>query len=256
VKRPVFGIDIGNGGIKVFPLPSGRAGFAARPALVDGGERWTLRAETGGELWDQLPATVRTARLHLVSVRPQLALDFMALAEDAGAEAHLWTTEDIPLAHPYEDPSRLGADRLLAAFAARALHGAPAVILDAGTALTVDVLGPEGRFEGGAIAPGWPLLREALGRGAMLEVAAAHSELAYPGRDTADALAAGALGALLGGARELVRRAQDFVGEEAPVLVTGGDGALICRELAPLADDWILEPRLLEWGLAYLESMR
>jgi len=65
-----------------------------------------------------------------------------------------------PLTHPR--PAQIGQDRLANAVAAHALCGSPTIIVDSGTAVTSDVITPVGGFEGGIIAPGIGLMREAL----------------------------------------------------------------------------------------------
>ncbi|NDF74787.1 MAG: type III pantothenate kinase, partial [Betaproteobacteria bacterium] len=58
----------------------------------------------------------------------------------------------------YSDPTRLGADRWAALIGAYALGLVPGVIVSAGTALTVDMMGADGRFAGGIIVPGFRAL--------------------------------------------------------------------------------------------------
>src|SRR3970040_2995057 len=59
----------------------------------------------------------------------------------------------------YERPELLGPDRWAALIAARALHNGPALVVNAGTATTVDMLSGDGTFLGGAILPGVELMR-------------------------------------------------------------------------------------------------
>ncbi|MEZ5275360.1 MAG: type III pantothenate kinase [Opitutaceae bacterium] len=66
----------------------------------------------------------------------------------------------LPLTYPA--PETIGPDRLANAAGAQFLHGAPAIIVDAGTAVTCDVITPDGGFEGGIIAPGVGLMRHYL----------------------------------------------------------------------------------------------
>src|SRR5207344_2394145 len=58
--------------------------------------------------------------------------------------------------------NEIGADRLVNALAANRLHTGPAIVVDCGTATTVDAVGPDGAFLGGAIAPGLQLGLDAL----------------------------------------------------------------------------------------------
>ncbi|MBF0388114.1 MAG: type III pantothenate kinase [Candidatus Omnitrophica bacterium] len=68
----------------------------------------------------------------------------------------------IPIKNRYQSPRQVGKDRLLCAFAARELYGAPAVVIDLGTAITFDGVSPAGDYLGGAIIPGLRLSAEAL----------------------------------------------------------------------------------------------
>ena len=89
-------------------------------------------------------------------------------------------------------PEQVGADRLVNALAAQRLYGAPAVVLDFGTATTLDCVAADGAYVGGAIAPGLELGLEALAaRTAKLP----RIELRAPdraiGRDTVSAMQSG-----------------------------------------------------------------
>lgn len=68
----------------------------------------------------------------------------------------------VPIVNRYKSPRQVGRDRLLCAFAARELYGAPAVVIDLGTAITFDGISPKGDYLGGAIIPGLRLSAEAL----------------------------------------------------------------------------------------------
>jgi type III pantothenate kinase len=98
----------------------------------------------------------------------------------------------VPLAIRVDRPSDVGADRLVNALAAGRLHGTPAVVVDFGTATTLDCVAADGAYVGGAIAPGLELGLEALAaRTAKLP----RIELRAPdraiGRDTVSAMQAG-----------------------------------------------------------------
>lgn len=68
----------------------------------------------------------------------------------------------LPIKNRYKSPRQVGKDRLLCAFAVREFYGAPAVIIDLGTAITFDGLSLKGDYLGGAIIPGLRLSAEAL----------------------------------------------------------------------------------------------
>jgi type III pantothenate kinase len=100
----------------------------------------------------------------------------------------------VPIPVRVERPGDVGSDRLVNAYAAAHLYGTPAVVVDCGTATTLDAVDQAGAFVGGAIAPGLALGLEALAaRTARLP----HVELRLPdgpiGRDTAAAIRVGAV---------------------------------------------------------------
>ena len=75
------------------------------------------------------------------------------------------TQTTIPIEIRVDNPEAVGDDRLVNAYAALRLHGAPAIVVDLGTATTFDVVDADGAFIGGAIAAGAGLGIEALARG-------------------------------------------------------------------------------------------
>jgi type III pantothenate kinase len=66
------------------------------------------------------------------------------------------------LANSYEDPARMGVDRWLAMLAGRARAAGRICVVDAGSALTIDIVDDSGRHEGGYIIPGPVLMERAL----------------------------------------------------------------------------------------------
>ncbi|MCX5753975.1 MAG: type III pantothenate kinase, partial [Candidatus Krumholzibacteria bacterium] len=104
-----------------------------------------------------------------------------------------------------EKPSKVGPDRLAAAAGVIAAGAREAIIVDAGTAITVDVLSKKG-FLGGAIFPGTGLLYRALrdGTAALPLVTGRGGAADPPGRNTRDAIVAGVEGGAAGAVRELV----------------------------------------------------
>lgn len=157
------------------------------------------------------------------------------------------------IAFPFEilvdRPAKVGPDRLAAAAGVVACGDAEAIIVDAGTAITVDVLSTRG-FLGGAIIPGEDLMRRSLHEGtAVLPLVPAGEASAPPGRDTKAAIAAGSHWGAVGAVRELVMRSRPAVSRMARVYVTGGGGAVIA---AGLGADARYEPDLVFLGLELL----
>ncbi|MCL6596047.1 MAG: type III pantothenate kinase [Firmicutes bacterium] len=162
-----------------------------------------------------------------------------------GIEARL----DMPLA-------LVGADRLCNAVAARALIGAPVLVVDVGTATTLDVVGPDGRFAGGAIAPGPDTAAQGLAEAAPHLVRAERppADGSVLGREAGKALAAGLAWGTAAAVDALVRRARRQPGlEHAPVVATGGGADALAR-LAESVDR--VEPWLTHLGLALAARSR
>ncbi len=137
----------------------------------------------------------------------------------------------------YAEPTRLGVDRWLALLGAagRAGAGRGVVILDAGTAATVDVLAPGGQHLGGLIVPGLAMMREALLAGTHIPGGEPEPVGEPWAADTAAGVAAGARHALAALGERAHQRLWQRLGDGAGVtsdaapllLVTGGDGPLV-----------------------------
>jgi type III pantothenate kinase len=127
----------------------------------------------------------------------------------------------------YDEPKNVGADRIANAIGAYDLYGGPTVIVDFGTANTVDAVSEKGEYLGGAIFPGIEISLDALfARAAMLR----RVELIAPknviGKSTIEAIQSGAVYGYSGQVDGLVER---FQGELGPctVVATGGLAELI-----------------------------
>lgn len=128
------------------------------------------------------------------------------------------------MAVDYKNPREVGADRIVNALAAREHFGAPAIVLDCGTATTFDIVSPQGHYAGGLILPGMEISLAALcERAAKLpEVSLARSEVII-GRDTVTSMQAGSYWATVEALDGLIRRLRQQPGyAEAPVIATGG----------------------------------
>lgn len=121
-----------------------------------------------------------------------------------------------------------GADRLADAVAARALYGSPAIVLDLGTATNIEVIDEDGRFLGGAIAPGIQTSIEGLvHRTALLpDVELVDPECAI-GNSTVKAIQIGVVYGQVDAIDGMVRRIWKQLGVQTPVIATGGFGSLM-----------------------------
>jgi type III pantothenate kinase len=127
-----------------------------------------------------------------------------------------------------DNPREVGADRVVNAIGAVLAHGAPVVVLDFGTATTVDLVGADGSYRGGAIAPGIEVAAESL---VSSTAALRRVELAVPpaavGKSTVEAMQSGLLFGFAGLVDGLVDRVLAELGFDAPVVATGGLADLI-----------------------------
>lgn len=164
------------------------------------------------------------------------------------------TSRSHGVSNGYRRPGLLGIDRWAALVAAFVHHGAPVLVADCGTALTVDCVDADGRHRGGWIAPGLGLMREVLARGTRLgEVL---PEEGMPGEnvfgsDTGEAVALGCLGALTGALERAQREAVRGCGAGCRLLLTGGDAGTVHDRLSP---DWRVVPGLVLDGLELLDG--
>ncbi|BFM05580.1 type III pantothenate kinase [Halioxenophilus aromaticivorans] len=127
----------------------------------------------------------------------------------------------------YDDPLSLGVDRWLAVIAAVAeFPGVPLVVVDAGSAINIEVIAPDGRYLGGYIAPGLSMMSKALlnntGR-VMFDVV--EKAIMAPGINTAQAVAGGVGLAAMGLVDRVLGYAQSsWPGQPVTLIVAGGDG--------------------------------
>lgn len=131
----------------------------------------------------------------------------------------------------YEDPRAVGADRIVDAAAVQRLYGAPACVVDFGTATTFDAIAVDGDYLGGAIAPGIQIAAEALFlRAAKLPRVDLQRPPTAIGRNTVHAMQSGLLFGYVALVEGMVRRFRIELGPSMKVIATGGLAELVARE--------------------------
>lgn len=183
---------------------------------------------------------------------------------------------DIPLTLDVEFPEKVGIDRILAAYAARCwreqsdnaklfVNSSRFLVVDAGSAITVDLVGGEGQFAGGAIFPGLGALAESLARISSNLPKVPTQEISfavYPGKNTEEALSAGIYWGAVGAIRQF-RQIVHFslvdadLPSRVPIFLTGGDAeslssgvSLFQKDLHDDGDELIILPDLVLSGIA------
>jgi type III pantothenate kinase len=160
----------------------------------------------------------------------------------------------------YEQPKKLGADRWAAAVAAWHLTQKPTIIVNAGTAVTMDALNIVGSFLGGSIAPGLRLMQQSLSlQTAQLNKTDGKLEI-FP-KNTADAMTTGCMNAIIGAILLNIERQTVHYGVPPVLILTGGDALLIKQALKNAPKQGMMPilmevPHLVLQGLVLLESER
>jgi type III pantothenate kinase len=153
----------------------------------------------------------------------------------------------------YDDPSQVGADRIVDAAAALKLYGGPACVVDFGTATTFDAISTEGDYLGGAIAPGIGIAADALfQRAAKLPKVDFERPPAAIGRHMVHSLQSGLLFGYVGLVEGMVERFRAELGPEMKVIATGGLAEIIARETKVIS---IIAPWLTLEGLKIIHDL-
>ena len=148
----------------------------------------------------------------------------------------------------YPKPDTIGPDRLANAIAARHHFGAPVVVLDFGTAVTLDVVNRAGNYAGGIIAPGLAAMTDYLHeKTALLPRIKIREIKTSIGKSTEEAMLVGAVHGYRGLVRELIiELKRELKVKRLPVVATGGYAKLMASKLPEIS---AVEPNLTLEGL-------
>lgn len=183
------------------------------------------------------------------SVVPGLTSSYRHLASEVFEVPFYGVTAEMEtgLDNRYDDPRAVGADRIVNAVAAGRHYGFPAIIVDIGTATTVEAVNGEGCYLGGAILTGLYVSLEALvSRTAKLPSVDLEEE---PPRviatNTPDSIRSGFIYGYAGAVDALIRRSREELGEDGVrVVATGGQAGVIvpyCQEIQEFDPDLTLK---------------
>ena len=156
----LLALSVGNSRLAVGVFVAGELRQVRRAPLAERGKC----AEAVAECW----ALIGPADGHAVagaSVNPPInSVVEQIVSDSAGGQAVQWVGReiDVPIDVKTREPARTGIDRILNVAAAYEQIGAACVVVDAGTAVTVDCCNDQGAFIGGAIAPGLQMMLDAL----------------------------------------------------------------------------------------------
>lgn len=260
ISAMLLALDIGNTNVTLGLFRAGALLGTRRAATNPRATPDELELLLGGLLQLDGIALADLEAISVASVVPALTAAVEVVAERRGHRLVVATAGSIPIAVRVERPDEVGADRLVNVLAAARLYGTPAVVMDLGTATTLECVAADGAYVGGAIAPGLELGLEALAaRTAKLP----RIELRTPdraiGRNTVQAMQAGTIfgyQALAAGLLERVRgELADASGVEpsdVKAVLTGGLSAAPWARALRGID--AIDPELTLKGLAILHA--
>ena len=156
----------------------------------------------------------------------------------------------VPIKNLYAKPKQVGQDRLLCAYMAMKLYGAPVISIDLGTALTFDVVSKNKEYLGGIIFPGLTLSLAVLHRyTALLPEVELKQSKALIGKNAQGSMLSGityGYGSLIDG---LVEKLKKEIHGKPKIIATGGDSLFVKRYCASID---FFEPGLIFKGMAEL----
>lgn len=144
----------------------------------------------------------------------------------------------------YQEPAKLGADRWAAVIAARALSNTNTLIINAGTATTIDLLGANGVHYGGWILPGLSLMQASLQtHTAQLPLAERHDQQSEFGLNTNDAIINGCDAAQIGAIIHALYFAKQMHHPVEKIWLDGGNARVLAKSIS---QSGIVDANLLE----------
>jgi type III pantothenate kinase len=222
--------DIGNSRIKWgMRAPGGSHILRSQSLSVDVAEWEKARADWFAHVREPMSWAI-------ASVQPRSCDRFREWLISRGDRViQLERADQLPLKVGVPRPDYVGIDRLLDAVAACSVlpPGKGAILIDAGSAVTVDWLDEDHVFRGGSIFPGIRLMAEALHQyTALLPLVKIESPVpTLPADSTTPAMQVGIFLAVSGGIRDAVRRLSAGRAVMPQVFFTGGDSTLLVREM-------------------------
>lgn len=214
-------INVGNSRLALGVFDAGNLTYTSRIALNEQ-SNWEGRLS---EAWGRIKGA-QDAAVAGASVNPTALAQVEQAVLAATGQKVEWVGQEIdfPLKVMTQKPAETGVDRLVNIAAAYEQMQKACVVVDAGTAITVDVCNDKGEFLGGAIAPGVGMQLQALRQGtAQLPEVEFQPPEGPIGRNTRQAMLDGVYFGIRGMVRELVENYATELGFWPDIIATGGD---------------------------------
>ena len=238
-------LDFGNSRCKWALLEKEQFSDSGAISYADDGGQPQLAAVT-----QQLPL-VGINSIHIVSVLGK-QLDAQIAKALAPYDHHFYTSQlsahGVKLA--YADATQYGSDRYVALLAAHQLYSGSKIIIDCGTAITLDGLTAGGEHMGGLILPSYASMLLALNTGTQrLPIVQEGDGVQLFSKSTTNAIASGSLLCLQQGLSAIIQQMKRYLGDDCILIATGGNHK---QMLVMLSEDYIDAPNLVLEGLALL----
>jgi type III pantothenate kinase len=218
-------LSVGNSRLAMGAFIGGELQHVTRSAL-DQRADWPGRIS---ELWQRVSGK-ENAAVAGASVNPSVLEPLEHAVQQATGQKVEWVGKeiDLPIKVLTEKPEETGVDRVLNVAAAYEQMQKACVVVDAGTAITVNVCNDKGEFLGGAIAPGVRLQLEALAKktARLPDVSMAVPSKPF-GQNTEEAIRHGVYHGIRGMVKELVENYATELGNWPDIIATGGDAAML-----------------------------
>jgi len=214
----ILAVDAGNSRIK-WGLHDGNSWVS---------QGWIATADVAGlgDAWKDLAASDRIVASNVAGSQVAMQIEEACKGWSARMQWVVAVESQCGVRNGYEIPSQLGSDRWAALIAARAIAPEGCVVVNAGTAMTVDGLTADGLFLGGLIVPGLTTMLRALAENtAALEEGGGHYR-DIP-RNTPDAVYSGALSAMVGAVWHMNALLAGEIKRAPTCLLSGGDAQLL-----------------------------
>ncbi len=194
-------------------------------------------------------------KIFLASVVPSLTKKISLLCQkNLSVKPRIITAEDCGVPIKTKNPKEVGVDRVLNALAASSIYHQPTIIVDTGTATTIDLVSEKGDYLGGIILPGLRISVEALAeKTALLPEVKLTPPRSLVGKDTISAIQSGIVYGSAESISGLIKRIKKEYKKNLLVIGTGG----WIKLLAPLIKSIDkIEPHLPLKGLALLNTRK